>query len=174
MPCLYKTEIKESKVHGKGMYAMEFIPKGAIYWVWDGPEWKPVKGHEAKPNVIYTREQLENMEDKEKLEKILHCGFYFKDADLFIELNDGTEYNNHSEDWNSQMVFDEGGDYRKMVCVARKDILPGDEITGYYGNYMSSDAKWVDDLMAKYNPSRQDIEKSVMEAGNLAKNWKIE
>ena len=49
-----------------------------------------------------------------------------------------------------------------MTCVARKAIRAGEEITAYYGNYMSTDAKWVDDLMMKYNPNRKKIENDVM------------
>lgn len=161
MPYAFKCEIKESPVHGKGLYACEDIPKGAVYWAWELPNPKPLAGYEEKPNKILTREEMENMEDKEELTRILHGGFYYADADIFIDLNDGTEMTNHSDDWSSQIIYDPSKDYRKMVCVARKEIKAGDEITAYYGNYMSDVAKWVDDLMMKYNPKRKDLENHV-------------
>lgn len=48
-----------------------------------------------------------------------------------------------------------------MICVARKAIKAGEEITAYYGNYMSTEAKWVNDLMLKYNPARKILENHV-------------
>ena len=42
-----------------------------------------------------------------------------------------------------------------MTCVARKAIKAGEQITGYYGNYLSTQAKWVNDLMEKYIPERK-------------------
>ena len=72
------------------------------------------------------------------------------------------------------MIYDEEGtDHTKMACVARKEIKAGDEITGYYGNYLSTEANWINDLMLKYLPERKKIENSVISQGNLAKNWKV-
>ena len=113
------------------------------------------------------------MADKKELTKILHGGFYYADADIFIDLNDGTECTNHSEDWNSQIIYDEGKDYHKMICVARKAIAAGEEVTAYYGNYMSTNAEWVNELMLKHNPSRKIIEDQVEKNGNKHKEWEI-
>ena len=60
-----------------------------------------------------------------------------------------------------------------MTCVERKAIKAGDEITGYYGNYLSTQAKWVNDLMEKYLPDRKNIENAVITGGNKALNWEI-
>ena len=166
-------EIKESPVHGKGLFSLEDIPKGSVYWSWEG-ESKPLIGYDNRPNIVYTREQLEKMEDKKELAKILHGGFYYADADVFIDLNDGTECTNHSDDWNSQIIYDESKNYKKMICVARKAIKAGEEVTAYYGNYMSTEAKWVNDLMLKHNPSRKILEDKVEKDGNKSKNWQVE
>ena len=51
MPCLYKMEIRDSPIHGKGMFALEDIPKAAVYWVWEDPNGLlPVLDYEVKPN----------------------------------------------------------------------------------------------------------------------------
>jgi hypothetical protein len=127
MPCLYKMEIKESAIDGKGFFAMEDIPKGAVYWVWEDPNGPiPVLGYEVQENRIYNKEQLHSVTDEEELKRILHGGFYYAGADLFVELRDGTEFTNHSEDWNSQIIYDPSGDYKKMTCVTRKAVKAGD------------------------------------------------
>jgi len=35
MPLLFKTEIRNSEIHGKGVFALEDIPKGATYWIFE-------------------------------------------------------------------------------------------------------------------------------------------
>jgi hypothetical protein len=90
MPYAYKCEIKESPVHGKGLYACEDIPKGAVYWAWELPNAKPLAGYEERPNRIFTQKEMESMQDNAELTRILHGGFYYADADIFIDLNDGT------------------------------------------------------------------------------------
>lgn len=60
-----------------------------------------------------------------------------------------------------------------MYCVARKEIKAGDEITAYYGNYMSTQAEWVDALMKKYVPERKAIEEHIAKEGNKSENWQI-
>ena len=59
-------EIKASPVHGVGLFSMEDVPKGAVYWSWEG-ESKKLLGYEAKPNVVYSREELESLKDTEEL-----------------------------------------------------------------------------------------------------------
>lgn len=152
MPCLFKTAVKQSGIEGKGFFSLEDIPKGAVYWVYESENPMPVEGYDAQPNRIYNQAELEAVTDIEKLKHILHTGFYYADGDVFIELRDGAEFTNHSDDWNSQIIYDEGKDYRKMTCIARKAIKAGEEITAYYGNYLSTEAKWVDDLMEKHIP----------------------
>ena len=60
-----------------------------------------------------------------------------------------------------------------MTCVARKEIKAGDQITGYYGNYLTTQAKWANDLMEKYVPDRKTLENLIIKEGNKAANWKI-
>jgi len=44
-----------------------------------------------------------------------------------------------------------------MTFVARRDIMAGEEVTDNYGNYLSTKAQWVDELMNKYLPERKEI-----------------
>ena len=92
----------------------------------------------------------------------MHGGFYYADGDVFIMLNDGTEFTNHSDDWNSQIMYHPSKDYRKMYAVTRKEVKAGDEMTGYYGNYLSTEAEWVNALMNKHVPDRKMLENKVI------------
>jgi len=48
-----------------------------------------------------------------------------------------------------------------MTVVAVRDIQVGEELTETYSTYMSTKAKWVDDLMIKYNPERKMLEDQI-------------
>ena len=48
-----------------------------------------------------------------------------------------------------------------MTCVTRKAVKAGDEITGYYGNYLSSQKDWINNMINLYVPQRKLIEKTV-------------
>ena len=61
-----------------------------------------------------------------------------------------------------------------MTCVTRKAVKAGDEITGYYGNYLSSQKDWINDMVNKYDPQRKLVEKTVEEGKSKPLNWKIE
>ena len=127
MPQLFKTAVKQSQIQGKGLFALEDIPKGAVYWVLENNiDTIPVVGYEPQSNRIYTQEELYAVKDIEYLKHILHTGFYYAEGDLFIELRDGSEFTNHSSDWNSQIIYDESKDFRKMRAIARKEIKAGD------------------------------------------------
>jgi len=57
MPYLFKIEIKESPLHGRGVFALEDIPQGSTYWIYECAEQQavPIKGIEAAPNATHTR-----------------------------------------------------------------------------------------------------------------------
>lgn len=41
--------MKDSGIHGKGLFALEDIPKGVVYWVWNDPKGPiPVKGYQVR------------------------------------------------------------------------------------------------------------------------------
>lgn len=167
MPCLFKTEVKPSPIHGLGLFAMEDIPRGAVYWAWHSPDgFLPVLNIEVGSNQVYTESELHAIEDEETLKGVLHGGFYIEGADVFVELKDGSQFTNHAEDCNSQVVFDPSGDYRRMTYIAKKDIRAGEEITDNYGNYLSTNAEWVDVLMRTHLPDRKEIEAQVIAAQN--------
>lgn len=54
---------------------------------------------------------------------------------------------NHSEDPNSQIVYNEEKDYRKLVSVTLRDIRAGEEITENYKNYVFGNTEWANYYM---------------------------
>lgn len=60
MPVLFKTQIKESPIHGVGVFAMEDIPKGSVWWTMDEEEGGiPVKNyHKTGKSTVFTEETL--------------------------------------------------------------------------------------------------------------------
>jgi hypothetical protein len=57
MPVLFQLAEKHSSIHGTGIFALEDIPAGATWWVFD-PEVTgvPVLNAPNLPNIIYTEE----------------------------------------------------------------------------------------------------------------------
>jgi hypothetical protein len=48
-----------------------------------------------------------------------------------------------------------------MTSIARKEILAGDEITEYYGDFLSTQADWINNLMLKFIPERKALEDKI-------------
>jgi hypothetical protein len=59
MPFLYPVEMRYSSVAaGRGLFALQDIPKGTTYWVFHTQNPVPIKGADAKENRVYSREEL--------------------------------------------------------------------------------------------------------------------
>jgi hypothetical protein len=64
MPFLYETEVKQSQIHGRGVFALEDIPEGSIYWVNEClDDAIPIIGCSSQKNKIYTQESLCSIKD---------------------------------------------------------------------------------------------------------------
>lgn len=56
MPILFKTAIQESSLAGLGLFALEDIPKGSVWWTADpSVEGKEVGNHKIEPNIALTQ-----------------------------------------------------------------------------------------------------------------------
>ena len=159
MPFLYKLGVGDSPIHGKGLFALEDIPKGVVYWVYESScDSVPVLGFDARPNQINRKEDLDAIKDAEKLHSIMRRSFYYADADVLIEGNDGSEFMNHWEDPNSQIVYNEEKDYRKLISVTLRDIKAGEEVVEDYANYVFGHTPWANHYMSTYYPERKALE----------------
>ena len=92
-------------MEGKGLFALEDIPQGAVFWVFQVENPIPVLGHDAaRPNRALNRQQMESS-THEELAAMLLGGLYLDESELFVDLGDGTQFANHSNDPNSETFY---------------------------------------------------------------------
>jgi SET domain-containing protein len=127
------TEVRPSKIHGLGLFAKKFIPKGTIWW-------------HARPQdvLIITKAQFLTLDDSHKsslltnyLQSLLTYSYYERVLDALIFCMDNSRYVNHSFNANSGASEDQNG----FCSVAQRDIEPGEEITENYSKY--SVCSWI-------------------------------
>ena len=120
-------EVKQSDIHGLGLFAKKCIPKGTIWW-------------HARPQdvLIISKDQFITLDSshntpsmKDFLHNLLTYSYYERDLDALIFCLDDSRFVNHSFDANSGASEDENG----FCAVAIKNIQPGEEITEDYSKY---------------------------------------
>lgn len=128
-----KTKVLQSDIHGLGLFADEFIPKGTILW-------KFTPGFDQK----FTQTEIDTL--PERAQKYLKFYAYLsKKSNKHIFPVDDGKYFNHSDDPNSKSAhFD---DEEEVVTRAIKDIQKGEEITD---NYNLFEEKSPDSLPEDY------------------------
>ena len=116
-----KTTVKQSSIHGLGVFADQFIPKGTIVWMFkEGIDFK------------YTKQQFEQM-NKEQQTKMTHFSYYDNNLECYILCSDNSKYVNHSDNPNLSSYYDEH--YVEGYSYANRDIMIGEEITDDYYEY---------------------------------------
>ncbi len=110
---IYKTELRESKIDGMGVFALEFIPCGSVIWKF-----------QKNFDVRITETQIKQL-PIQAIEYIQHYGYYSKKEGGFILCMDNAKYTNHSSIPNMRMVV-------AINSIATKDINIGEEITEDY------------------------------------------
>ncbi|MFX1364771.1 MAG: SET domain-containing protein [Promethearchaeota archaeon] len=135
-------EVKESEIHGLGLFAKMNIPKGTIWW-------------HARPQdvLIITKHQFLVLDSSQKsktlndfLHHLLTYSYYDKYLDSLILCLDNSRFVNHSFNANSGASENENGFY----AVAIKDIPPGKEITEDYTKYSLCD--WLKKYKEYFDP----------------------
>lgn len=122
-----KIKLSPSPIHGLGLFADQFIPKGTIIW-------RFTKGFDQR----FTREELL------KFPKILQI-FFVKYSSLskktgkYILCADQGNYMNHAENPNTICKYVKGEE--EFVTYAVKDIQIREEITEDYLKYDDVDEK---------------------------------
>lgn len=110
-----KTFIKRSDVHGTGLFAAQFIPKGTTTWQYD-PEF----------DVSFTQEQVNALPDLQK-SYILYYAYLDKDLNKLVLCADNQRYINHSKNTNIESTVRED--------VASRDINEGEELLCNYNQF---------------------------------------
>lgn len=108
-----KTKIKESAIHGIGVFADEFVPQGYVIW-----------RYQQNFDTTINDEQFVEL-PKIAQEYLLHYGHYSKDEGGYVLCGDSGRFTNHSKTPNIQML-------NVTETIAIKDIEIGEEITEDY------------------------------------------
>ena len=121
---LVKTTLRPSEVHGLGLFADEFIPKGTVIWRFDG-----------RVDSRYDESQLAALPTEEQ-ERLLNFCYVNPVTLLYVYCGDGARYINHSEQPNTDdLGFEEGEFEGEGVTIAARDIQPGEEILSDYRSF---------------------------------------
>jgi SET domain-containing protein len=122
---MLKVKIKNSGIHGLGLFADKFIPKGTIVWKRDFVLDISI----PKKEVVYFDEVEKN--------SILHYS-YLDFNDNYVLCADDARFMNHSDNPNleSQLISgDPLSDISNWADIASKDIEIGEEITCDYTKF---------------------------------------
>lgn len=118
---LVKTKVKDSGIHGLGLFAAEFIPKDTIIWKLN-----------TKFDLLLKKEDIENFSDAAKAQ-ILHYAYFDENYQKYVLCSDDARFFNHSKTPNclDKMVGDED------QTIAMRDIEEGEELTSDYSTFSS-------------------------------------
>jgi len=121
---LPRVKIKESQIDGKGVFALENIPKGTIVW-----KYKP--GYD----LTYTSDEYEKMNAEEKA-ILVRSAYLSPWTDLWIcpPPDDPAHYTNHSNSNNISVKYDESVS-SEPYFIANRNILTNEEITNNYYDF---------------------------------------
>lgn len=138
----YKVEIRTSAARGRGIYAMEFIPKSQLVWT-------------LTPNnhLSFSEEELiayiRDLPIEKKKDILNHIYVWGNRA---ILCTDDAELVNHSSNPN----LCESPHDNRMGCWSVNNIYPGDELLDSYKTYETPD--WYIRLCAEYEvESSRDV-----------------
>jgi len=136
---LVKTKVKESNIHGLGLFADQFIPKGTEIW-------RFTPGFDMK----FTREQILALPELLQIYMYTYA-WKSKKSGLYCFSSDNGKYFNHSDDSNVLSEYRDGEE-EEVVTTSIKDIQIGEEITDSYASFESGDEENIlEDIARKHN-----------------------
>lgn len=124
---LIKTKIKESEIHGIGLFTDQFVPKGTEIW-------KFTQGFDQK----FTREQILNFPDLLQIYIYKYC-WRSKKSKLYCFSADDGKYFNHSE--NPNVLSEYRDNDEEVVTVAIRNIEIGEEILDNYNSFEDEESE---------------------------------
>ena len=134
-----KTKISPSSIHGIGLFADQFIPKGSEIW-------RFTQGFDQK----FTKEQVLAFPELLQI-YIYKYSWRSNKSKLYCFSSDNGKYFNHSDTPNCLSEYRD--DEEEVVTVALRDIQIGEEITDDYSSFedASSEDNVLDFICKKYN-----------------------
>lgn len=132
-----KTKIKESSIHGIGLFADEFIKKGTVIW-------RFTPGFDLK----LTEEEILKLPEAVQI-YLSRYMWKSKKSGKYCFSSDNGKFFNHSNDQNcSSEYFDEE---EESLVIALKDISLEEELTDNYSSFEDDDYNISDYIYEKYN-----------------------
>jgi SET domain-containing protein len=113
---LVKTQIQPSKVHGIGLFADQFIPKGTVTWQYH-PDF----------DSSYSESDVLRMPNPAR-EIFFKYAYYDKELGLYILCSDDQRFINHEPDFPNIIST-------PRQDVTARDIMPGEELLCDYNCY---------------------------------------
>jgi uncharacterized protein len=122
---LVRTTLRSSELHGLGLFADEFIPKGTVIWKFDG-----------RVDCRYDESQLAALPEEEQ-ERLRTLCYKNPRTRLYVYCGDNARYINHSEQQpnTEDFGFEEGVFEGEGITIAARDIQPGEEILSDYRSF---------------------------------------
>ena len=116
-----KTKVLPSNIHGLGLFADQFIPKGTVIW-------KFTPGFDLK----FTKEEIKGLPNEVR-EYIKTYGWLSQKSGKHCFASDNGKYFNHSESPNCLSAYYDNEE--EVITKAIKDIEKGEELTDDYGTF---------------------------------------
>ncbi len=116
-----KTKLGPSSVHGVGLFADQFVPKGAVTWKYD-----------PRFDSSFTEQEIEQMSEPAR-KQFLHYAYHDKIQNKYVLCFDDQRFINHSsnpEKINIHTTPD--------IDTAKRDIQPGEELFCDYNSFDDS------------------------------------
>lgn len=111
---LVNTKLDKSIIHGIGVFANQFIPKGTIIWT------------KHPLDTEFTTQEINSMPRLAR-EYIIHYAYKDKISSNYVLCYDNAKFYNHSNNPNTEPIIKPFGYYLQDAAV--KDIQIGEEIT---------------------------------------------
>jgi hypothetical protein len=121
------TEVHESGIHGLGVFAKVFIPKGTIWW---HPEPKDVLLVTRNQYAAFTK-SVQNPMSARMLDALHTYCYYSSALDSLVFCLDNARFVNHSE----MPTSGAHPSSNPLMAMALRDLEPGEEILENYRNY---------------------------------------
>ncbi len=113
---LIKTKVKESRIHGLGLFAAQFIPKGTVVW-------KFMFGFD----LLMTKEEIDKLSEPAK-DQFYNYAYLDKKHNKYMLCSDDARFFNHSDDPNCDERIDD-------ITTAIRDIQLGEELIVNYKDF---------------------------------------
>jgi hypothetical protein len=113
---MVKTKIEPSKISGTGLFADQFIPKGAIVWKFN-----------KDFDLLLSRDETKTLSKPAK-EQFYNYAYFDKKYHKYLLCFDDARFFNHSENFNCDESASD-------ITTALRDINVGEEMTVNYRDF---------------------------------------